>query len=90
MITVTPGHPLDGKPDVVVTNSQTNLVTIFPNAGAGALGMGMGVPLTYPNPGRLTTGDFNGDNRPDIALINFNANGKPVLPILMVLLNTTM
>ncbi|MSP62491.1 MAG: VCBS repeat-containing protein [Myxococcales bacterium] len=80
---------LDGKLDLVVSSYQLQQITIFPGMGGGAFGTGVPVQVNYPNPGRVTTGDFNSDGKPDIVLINFNANMMPVQPVLVVVLNTT-
>lgn len=68
---------LDGKPDVAVatTSSQIQIFENFSNTGApfvysGALATLSNTPLTYSNPGPivgLTAGDFDGDGFEDIA-----------------------
>jgi hypothetical protein len=59
----------DGKPDVALSDSGSNAVTVLLNTGNGALAS----PAKYALNGRpngLTIGDFNADGRPDIAVAN--------------------
>jgi FG-GAP-like repeat/Bacterial Ig-like domain (group 3) len=58
----------DGRPDVVVINSSTN-VGVYLNQGSGALGTGaFFAVLPLAGPGALTLLDVNGDGFKDIVL----------------------
>jgi len=68
----------DGKPDLSVLNSHTNLVSVFRNISIpGSLGSGSFEPkvdlTTATNPYSLTIGDFNGDGKPDLAVKGVSA-----------------
>ena len=64
----------DGLPDLVVSNSKSNIVNIFKNTSAGAISFD-------PTPVKVTLGgksfglevqDLNGDNRPEIIVTGDN------------------
>lgn len=62
----------DGKPDIAVTSSYSEntfakaALTIFINDGAG--GFDAGTQYASETAGILGAGDFNGDNKPDLAV----------------------
>jgi hypothetical protein len=76
---------LDGKLDVVVVNgpsANNDTVSVLLGNGAG----GFYWPVAYgsfEDPVRVTTGDFNGDGKPDIVVTNSETNNVSVI------LNTT-
>jgi hypothetical protein len=43
------------------------------------------VPVLIPTPasGPIVSADFNGDGKPDVAMLSFESNGQPVIPILL-------
>jgi hypothetical protein len=58
----------DGKPDVAVTTLGGNASFLDILTGNGAGGFSSVVPIaTGANPEAITTGDFNGDGKPDLA-----------------------
>jgi FG-GAP-like repeat len=79
----------DGKPDVATFNdsdpSQTGAasVSIFLNTGAGTFS----APVVYESGGSgalaITTGDFNGDGKLDIALLELDSSSQSLLGILL-------
>ena len=76
----------DGKTDIVTSNFSAKSVSVFLNTTS----TGGTVPvfsvkdyLTSANPHTITSGDLNGDGKPDIALANYYTNSVSVL------LNTT-
>jgi hypothetical protein len=80
----------DGRPDLVtVSNSSVSVLLNTTLAGAGT--PSFTVQQTFaggPNEMSVVTADFNGDGRPDLAVLNFGAT--PTSPgAVSVLLNTT-
>src|ERR1051326_2491473 len=68
----------DGKLDIAVTNSQSNVVSILLGNGDGTFPAP--APLTLPNvnkPSSVAVGDFDGDGKLDLAL----ADGNTVLVV---------
>ncbi len=73
----------DGKPDLVVTNSASNTISIFRNTStSGSISTGSfatRVELTTGvNPYGVSIGDIDGDGKPDIAITNFGDNSVSV------------
>jgi hypothetical protein len=64
----------DGNPDFVVTNHDTNDITLLFGNGAGGVESKVDLP-TAPHPNFAAVGDFNGDGRADLAL-SHNDPGK--------------
>jgi gliding motility-associated-like protein len=67
---------LDGKSDVVVTNTSNNLISIFENNSVpGNINLNftaVELPITNaPSTNGLAIDDFNGDGKPDIAVTTF-------------------
>jgi hypothetical protein len=70
----------DGKLDVAVANAQDNSITVFPGDGRGAYDTLQGLPFTVgARPLALLSGDFNGDSKPDLSLVNSGAGTVSVL-----------
>jgi hypothetical protein len=77
---------LDGFPDLIVASSGGNNVTVLLNNTDGTFQQPAinTTPVAGSNPLGVTTGDFNVDGKPDIAVANVGNN------TLGVLLNTTV
>jgi len=72
----------DGKLDIAVTRPSDGTVTILFNDGNGAFpANGFSAPSFFGGfqPSAIETGDFNSDNKPDLAILNPNSNGYVVL-----------
>ncbi|WP_445250076.1 FG-GAP-like repeat-containing protein, partial [Microcoleus sp. OTE_8_concoct_300] len=78
---------LDGKPDVAVTNRNSNTTSIFLNTTpTGATTPTFAPKVDFPtggDPFSVSIGDINGDGKPDVAVANRNSNTTSIL------LNTT-
>jgi hypothetical protein len=76
----------DGRPDLVVTNGNDNTLSVLTNTTpAGMTSPTFAVQQTFTVSGGATfvaVGDFNGDGRPDVAVVGNNG-------VVSVLLNTT-
>jgi len=71
---------LDGKPDLAVGNQSSNNLTILLGNGSGGFTQSAGSPVGTGNaPAWVTTGDFNLDGRPDLAVANFSSNSVTIL-----------
>jgi len=65
----------DGKLDIAVTDTQNGIVQIFTGNGDGTFTAAAGSSFATdtaasPNPVGIVTADFNGDGKPDLAIIN--------------------
>jgi hypothetical protein len=61
----------DRKPDVIVANGRSNNVTILLGDGKGRLSQAKGSPFPAgDSPNDVAVGDFNGDGKPDLAFPN--------------------
>ncbi len=70
----------DGKLDLAVVNEFGNSVTVLLGNGAGGFTAAAGSPFAVgATPVFLTTGDFNGDSIPDLAVSNQGSNNVTVL-----------
>jgi hypothetical protein len=66
-----------GRTDFVVVNRGTHSFTLLPNDGAGGFGNPQAALTTSTNegpqinqqPGKVVAGDFNGDGKPDVAVL---------------------
>lgn len=67
----------DGKPDLIVSNFQSQEVTVHPGNGLGAFGAAIHT-LVSGRANGIAVGDWNGDNRLDIATVN-DANVSSML-----------
>src|SRR5580700_375450 len=64
----------DGTPDVAVTSTDSNAVSIFLGKGDGTFR----TPVSYPlseGPASVAVGDFNHDGIPDLAVTTNDGNG---------------
>jgi hypothetical protein len=77
----------DGKPDLAVANMNEGTVSILLNTTpTGSSAVSFTAQQTFvvgSGPGQLVVADFNGDGKPDVAVVNENDN------TVSVLLNTT-
>src|SRR5579872_3373294 len=62
----------DGRPDLAVTNSQNNQISILLGSANGGFVAG-GTYATGANPTALVAADFNHDKKIDLAVVNANA-----------------
>jgi len=69
----------DANLDIVSTNFS-NTVSVYLGNGAGAFGAANNFTISPTN--GLTTGDYNGDGRTDIATVGQNASFVPVISVL--------
>jgi FG-GAP-like repeat len=61
----------DGKPDIVTTNLEGNNTTILLGMGEGKFHEAQGSPFPAGDaPFGVAIGDVNGDNNPDLAIVN--------------------
>jgi hypothetical protein len=76
----------DGKPDLVVANANSGTVSVLMNTTPpGQASSSFANQVTFnvgPLPEAVAVGDFNGDGKPDIAVLNYTGT-------VSVLLNTT-
>ena len=72
----------DGIPDLIVANSGSNNVLIYPGLGNGQFGLavngGHGF-FTGTNPVGITVADVNGDGKPDLVIANKGSNDVSIL-----------
>ncbi len=67
----------DGKADLVITNNNAASISLFRNtsvSGAVSFAPRIDYPVTGSTPFFATTGDFDGDGKPDIAVADYDAN----------------
>jgi Flp pilus assembly secretin CpaC len=73
----------DGNQGFVVTNFADNSYSSFTGNGDGTFTEAKGSPFKLPSsetgPIGVTTGDFNGDGKPDIAIVNETSNNVTIL-----------
>lgn len=70
----------DGKVDLAVTNSYSDNVSVLPGNGTGGFGTATNTYVgAYSFPQSAATGDFNGDGKTDIAVVNYGYNNISVL-----------
>jgi hypothetical protein len=65
-------------PDIVALNYQTSDITIFPGNGDGTFGAGQDFNVGG-DPVSVGTGELNGDNADDIAVLNETDRNVSVL-----------
>ncbi|MGD1045927.1 MAG: FG-GAP-like repeat-containing protein, partial [Bacteroidota bacterium] len=66
----------DGRPDIVVTNSYSNTISIFQNTStSGNISFLAKVDYTTgSSPFGVTIGDLDGDGKPDLAVANYSSS----------------
>ncbi|WP_304065242.1 FG-GAP-like repeat-containing protein [Pedobacter glucosidilyticus] len=71
----------DGYPDVAVVNSSDNNISIFRNTGNGtAIGFANKIDFATDNtPVSIQSGDFDGDGKLDLAIVNSSSNSISIL-----------
>ena len=71
----------DNKPDVAVGNGGSANVSVLLGDGSGGLGPGPGSPFATGGdfPFGVAVGDFNNDNKPDVAVVNSFSDSVAVL-----------
>jgi hypothetical protein len=73
----------DGRPDLAVVNYSDNTISVLLNttaARAGTISFAAGLVFGVGNgPFSVAMGDFNGDDKPDLAIANFNGDSVSVL-----------
>jgi hypothetical protein len=70
---------LDGKPDLAVSNSNSDNVTILLGNGSGGFTKPAGAPVGVGDgPNDLAVGDFNRDGKPDFATANEASNNVTI------------
>ena len=82
----------DGHPDVALIGFHSNVLEVLPGNGDGTLGLPTDVTLApeaaLAEPVSVLTGDFNGDGKPDLAVLVFKS-GSSTQGYVAILLNTT-
>ncbi|WP_207512571.1 FG-GAP-like repeat-containing protein [Longitalea luteola] len=73
----------DGKPELITANSIGNSISILKNISTvGDLSFDNKLDLPVgKDPKRIAIGDLDGDGKPDLAIINFNAGAASTLSI---------
>ncbi len=70
---------LDGKPDLVTANLNSNNATILLNNGSGGFNEPAGSPVAVgTRPQSVAVADFNLDGKPDFATANLNSNNVTI------------
>ncbi|HKI18895.1 MAG TPA: VCBS repeat-containing protein, partial [Isosphaeraceae bacterium] len=72
----------DGILDLIVANSGSNNVLVYPGLGNGAFGPALNDGhgfFTGTNPAGITVADVNGDGRPDLIIANEGSNDVSIL-----------
>ena len=70
----------DGKPDIVVANSDDNSASVFFNEGKGKFSLANGSPFSVDSfPNDIAIADFNKDNNLDLAVANNETKHLSVL-----------
>ena len=70
----------DGKPDLAISNSGANTVSVLLNTSGGMVNFDAKVDFsvgTYPD--GIAIGDLDRDGKPDLAVANYNSNTVSVL-----------
>lgn len=72
----------DGKLDIVVANSGSNNISIFKNTSSGVGSINFAAPINLSvgsQPRSVAAGDFDADNKIDIATANYNSDTVSIL-----------
>ncbi len=65
----------DSRPDLAVVDNDNNRVAVAPATGSGRFGAFQLYPVA-PDPNSITSGDFNGDGRIDLAVSSIGPPGR--------------
>ena len=80
---VTGDFNADGDQDFVVTNFTDNTFSVFLGNGDGTFRQATGSPFALPSgvagPIAIVATDFNGDGKPDLAIVNQTTNNVSIL-----------
>lgn len=71
----------DGKADLAVVNNGSNSISVFRNSSTGAGNISYTAKVDFTTgttPVFISTGDFDGDNKYDLAVANFGSNSLSV------------
>jgi hypothetical protein len=68
----------DGRPDMAVTDSQNNWVSILLGSANGSF-VARGTYATGPSPSALVAADFNGDKKVDLAVVDWQLGTISIL-----------
>jgi hypothetical protein len=71
----------DGKPDLVVSNANTNTISVIRNTSTiGSISFAAKVDFTTgESPQNIAIGDIDGDGKPDLAVANYDSSTVSVL-----------
>jgi Bacterial Ig-like domain (group 3)/FG-GAP-like repeat/FG-GAP repeat len=70
----------DGVQDLAIANFESNNITVLLGNGSGGFTPAAGSPVTVGmQPHGVTVGDFNGDGKQDLAVVNAGSNNVTVL-----------
>jgi len=70
----------DGFPDLAVVCGNSNTVSVLLGQGDGTFKAAAGSPIAVgAKPVAIASGDFNGDGRPDLAVVNQGDNNMTIL-----------
>jgi len=70
----------DVKPDLAVTNSNSNNVSVLLGNGDGSFTAASGSPISVgSDPSAVVAADFNGDGKQDLAVSGFDSNNVSLL-----------
>jgi hypothetical protein len=73
----------DGKPDLLTVNSVSNNFSVLKNTSVtGAISFDPKIDISSgPDAKRMAIGDLDGDKKPDVAVVNFNAGNASTMSV---------